>query len=65
MVRNHQDGYPYINLSNFFVVVENIQKRQFFLEKLLVKEFRDRNGREIARNIKKKFISIFKLDKKW
>ena len=30
MVRNHQDGYPYINLSQFFVAVENIQKHNFF-----------------------------------
>ena len=28
MVRNHQDGYPYINLALFFVV-ENIQRPQF------------------------------------
>ena len=30
MVRNHQNGYPYLNLSLFFVVVENILKPQFF-----------------------------------
>ena len=29
IVRNHQDGYPYLNLSLFFVV-ENIEKRKFF-----------------------------------
>ena len=27
MVRNHQDGYPYINLAFFFF--ENIQRPQF------------------------------------
>ncbi len=34
MVRNHQDGYPYINLSLFFVV-ENIQKTLLVLKKMI------------------------------
>ena len=29
MVRNHQDGYPYLNLA-FFFFFENIQRPQFF-----------------------------------
>ena len=33
MVRNRQDGYPYINLCLFFYVVENIQKHNFFFGK--------------------------------
>ena len=49
MVRNHQDGYPYINLSYFFFF-ENIQKRQFFLEKLIGQWILDRDGRGIARD---------------
>ena len=57
MVRNHQDGYPYINLALFFFF--NIQKRQFFWKKRLVNEFRTAMG-EGWLEISKKIISIFK-----
>ena len=53
MVRNHQDWYPYFNLS-FFLFVENIRKRLFFWVKLIGQWIPDRDGRGIARGIKKK-----------
>ena len=59
MVRNHQDGYPYINLSYFFFlkIYRNIN---CFLEKLIGQWILDRDGRGIARDIKK-VISTFKI----
>ena len=58
MVRNHQDGYPFINLSLFFVV-ENIHKRHFFWKNWLVIELRTAMGGGLL-GISKQNISIFK-----
>ena len=63
MVRNHQDGYPYINLSYFFFFVENIQKRKFIWKNWLVNEFRTAMGGGLL-EISKKNISIFKTRQK-
>ena len=54
MVRNHQDGHPYINLS-FFVVVENIQKHQCFFGKIDWSMNSGPGWAGIARDIKKYF----------
>ena len=59
MVRNQQDGHPHINLSQIFVVVENIQKRPFFWKNLLVNEFGTAMGGGLL-GISRKIISIFK-----
>ena len=53
MVRNHQDGYHHINLSLFLYTETSI-----ILEKFIGQRFPDRDGRGIARDIKK-IISIF------
>ena len=117
MVRNHQDGYPYINLALFFFenlqkcqlfwrqknwpmnsgkknsifktwqkmvtkfgqfkkpkwpfsslqfctfFCENIQNPHFFLEKLLGQWIPDRDGRGIARDIKKKYFHFWNATK--
>ena len=63
MVRIHQDGYPYINLS-FFVVVENNQKHQLF-----GKIDWSMNSRPLLAGgcygYQKKIFPFSKLDKKW
>ena len=46
MVRNHQDGYPYINLSQFFFW--KYTETSIFLEKLIGQQIPDRDGRGIA-----------------
>ena len=48
--------------KNFFVVVENIQKRQL-LVKFIGQCIPDGDGRGIARDIKKKLFSFSKVDK--
>ena len=58
MVRNHQDGYPYINLSLFFFW-KYTETSIFFEEKKLVNEFRAAMGGGLL-GISKKIISIFK-----
>ena len=58
MVRNHQNGYPYLNLALFFFF-ENIRKHHFFWKKLLVNEFRTTMGNGLL-GISKKIISVFK-----
>ena len=58
MVRNHQDGYPYINLSQFFCCWKYTET-SIFLEKLIGQWIPNRNRRGIARDIKK-IISTFK-----
>ena len=58
MVRNHQDGYPYINLSYFKHTETSI-----FLEKLIGQWIPDRDGRGIARDIKKNYFHIQNLTK--
>ena len=50
MVRNHQDGYPYINLALFFFF-EKIQRPQFFLVQMICWWIPDGEGRGIARDI--------------
>ena len=47
--------------KKFFV--ENIQKRQFFLEKLIGQRIPDRDGRGIARDIKKNYFHFQNLTK--
>ena len=47
---------------NFFVV-ENIQKHQFFLEKLIGQWIPDRDGRGIARDIKNNYFHFQNLKK--
>ena len=63
MVRNHQDGYPYLNLSYFFFFFLNIQKRQFYWKYWLVNEFRTAMGGGLL-GISKKLFPFSKLDKK-
>ena len=60
MVRNHQDGYPYLNLNFKLFFVENIY---IFLIKLIVQWTFDGDGQGIARDIKKS-IFIFKTQQK-
>ena len=60
MVRNHKNGYPYIN---FFFFFENIQKCIFFFEKLIGQWIPDRNWRGIARDIKKNYFHFQNLTK--
>ena len=57
MVRNHQDGYPYINLALFFVII--YRNVNFLGKKRLVNEFRTAMGGGLL-GISKKIISIFK-----
>ena len=57
VVRNHQDGYPYINMSFFLLkIYKNIK---FFGKNLLVNEFGSAMSGGLLR-ISKKIISIFK-----
>ena len=58
MVRNHQDGYPYINLS-LFCCCWKYTETSFFWKNWLVNEFRTAMGRGLL-GILKKIISIFK-----
>jgi hypothetical protein len=57
MVRNHQDGYPYKNLSLFFIFWKYTET-SFFWKNLLVNEFRTAMGGGLL-GISKKIISIF------
>ena len=58
MVRNHQDGYPYINLSNFFFCCWKYTETSIFLEKFIGQWIPDLG-------YKKKLFPFSKLDKKW
>ena len=62
MVRNHQDGYPYINLSFFFFFWKYIEAL-IFLEKVIGQRIPDRDGRGIARDIKKNDFHFQNLTK--
>ena len=62
MVRNHQDGYPYMNLSLFFVFWKYIET-SIFLEKLIGQWIPNRDGRGIARDIKKNYFHYQNLTK--
>ena len=55
----------FFKLVTFFLSFFNIQKHQFFLVKLIGQWIWDGDGREISRDVKKKFFSFSKLDKKW
>ena len=61
MVRNHQDGYHYINLSQFFFW--KYTEMAIFLEKLIGKWIPDRDGRGIARDIKRNYFHFQNLTK--
>ena len=61
MVRNHQGGYPYINLSLFFFW--KYTETSFFLEKFIGQWILDRDRRGIARDIKKSYLHFQNLTK--
>ena len=52
MVRNHQDGYPYLILSPFFLYTES----SICLVKLIGQWILNSDGRGIARDIKKNYF---------
>ena len=54
MVRNHQDGYPYINLALFFFFWK-YPETLIYLVKMIGRWIPDGEGRGIARNI---FLNI-------
>ena len=59
MVRNHHDGYPYLNLSLFFLFLFLSRNLIFFWKKLLVNEFRTTKGGVLLGIFKKNIILIF------
>ena len=62
MVRNHQNRYPYINLS-FFFCFWKYTETSIFLEKIIGQWIPERDGRGIARDIKKKYFYFKNLTK--
>ena len=65
MVRNHQDGYPYINLSLFILYILKIYRNINFCGKI---DWSMNSGPQWAGDCKgyqKKLFPFSKLDKKW
>ena len=58
MVRNHQDGYPYLNLSSFFFFWK-LPETLIVLVNSIGQWIHGDEGRGITRDIKKKNILIF------